>query len=174
MTVEDLLQSMYIACQDNGNALLAGALAIPLVGTLLAWIGRGGKTDADGKIVASVLVGLGIVAVVVELVAIALGVGVLGRSLLEADPRLLAAPLILLIGCVLGVRLVFPLNELGSVRTARDLGLLVGTCAAILWFFSKFEGWHIVIFGHFTELIVVLIITAVFVTRVFRRVFPPA
>lgn len=173
MTVEDLLQSMYIASQEHATALLIGAFVLPALGTLVAWIGRGGESDADGRIIGSVLVGTGIAAVIGELVAVSIGVGLLGRNLLEADVRLLLAPIVLLAGGVLGIRLVFPANELGSARTARDLGLLIASCAAILGFFSRFEGWRLPWFGNFTALIVVLAIAAAFVVTLFRRVFPP-
>jgi hypothetical protein len=171
MTLRELLASAYTWANANSLWVFLAAVAIPLFGTFLAWIGRGGKTDKDGKLIASVVMGVAIAAVALEVLVITLGVGVMHQSALDAKLLLLAAPVVCLVGSVFGIRLIFPLNELGSVRTAVDVGLFVAACLVVLWVFSKFRGWGVVFFGSLTQMVFVGIMLALLLRRLYRRAF---
>ena len=91
--------------------------------------------------------------------------------MLEANVALLAAPVVCLGLCLAGVRLVFPLDELASVRTLREVGLFVLACAVVLWLFSKFRGWGIVFWGDLGQLALILVFGFVLLRRLYRRAF---
>jgi len=171
MTLSESLTQAYGWATDHRLAILLVAVLIPIVGTVLARIGKAGKTDADGRLIASVVVGLGLLLVVLEIVALVAGHALLHRSFLDADVALLFAPLICLAGCLLGIRWVFPLNELASVKTFLDIGAFVLGCAAVLWLFSKFRGWGIVFFGGLSQLVVIAVLGFVLLRRLYRRAF---
>ncbi len=171
MTLNQFLVAAYAWAVAQRLIILIVALAVPVVGTLLARIGKAGKSDADGRFIASVVVGIGIVAVILEMLAIAIGAGVLGGSVLEGDVLLLASPLLCLGLALLGIRLVFPLNQLASVRTAFDVGAFVLACAAVVWFFSKFRGWGMLFFGSVTQLVLLLVLGFFLIRRLWRRAF---
>ncbi|MBI3180861.1 MAG: hypothetical protein HYZ28_01820 [Myxococcales bacterium] len=171
MTLNQFFWSAYAWADAHAVGLLLGGLALPAVGTALAFIGKGGKTDADGRFIASALVGVGFVSVLAEVLAIAIGVGVMDASLLNANLLLLLAPVLCLLGCLAGTRMVFPLSELGSVRTAGDLAGFGLACAAVVWFFSKFRGWGIVFFGSVLQLLVIAALTLFVLRRLYRRAF---
>jgi hypothetical protein len=109
--------------------------------------------------------------VVAEMMAVHAGHAYFDAGLLDADVRLVVAPLLCLVGCVVAIKLVFPLSQLGGVKTASDLALLLLVCACVIWFFSKFRGWGILFFGSFLQLIVVLAIVIYFMRRLYRRAF---
>ena len=171
MTLRDLLASSYTWANANAVWVFLVAVAIPVIGTLLAWVGRGGKTDKDGRLIASVVMGVALSAVVFEIAAITLSVGVMHLSALDAHILLLLAPVLCLVGSTFGIRLIFPLNQLGSVRTALDVGLFVAACLVVLWLFSKFRGWGIVFFGSLTQLAAIGILAALLLRRLYRRAF---
>jgi hypothetical protein len=169
------LEQFFVAAYAWGVAhrlwILLVAVGVPLLGTLLARIGKAGKTDRDGRVIASVVVGIGLVTVVLEMLAIAIGAGVMGRSVLQGDFLLLVSPVLCLTGALLGIRLVFPLNELASVRTAVDVGAFILACAVVVWFFSKFRGWGLLFFGSITQLVLLLVLGYFLVRRLWRRAF---
>lgn len=171
MTLNQFLVAAYGWAVAQRMIILLVALGVPLVGTLLARIGKAGKSDADGRFIASVVVGFGIVAVILEMLAIAIGAGVLGGSVLEGDFILLLSPIACLALSLLGIRLVFPLNQLASVRTAVDVGVFVLACAAVVWFFSKFRGWGLLFFGSVTQLALLLVLGYFLIRRLWRRAF---
>jgi hypothetical protein len=171
VTLEQFLAAAYVWAVAHRVTILLVALAVPLLGTVLARIGKAGKTDRDGRFIASVVVGIGIVAMILEMLAIAIGAGVMGRSVLEGDVILLASPLLCLGGAIVGIRLVFPLNELASVRTALDVGAFMLACAVVVWFFSKFRGWGLIFFGSITQLAVLLVLGYFLIRRLWRRAF---
>ncbi len=171
MTLNQFLVAAYAWAVAQRMIILIAALAVPVVGTLLARIGKAGKTDADGRFIASVVVGFGLVAVILEMLAIAIGAGVLGGSVLEGDVILLLSPLACLGLALLGIRLVFPLNQLASVRTALDVGAFMLACAAVVWFFSKFRGWGLLFFGSVTQLVLLLVLGFFLIRRLWRRAF---
>jgi hypothetical protein len=171
MTVEESLISAYAWGKAHGTILLAVAVAIPVVGTVLARIGRGGRTDEDGRAIASALVVLGVAALLVELVAIHIAHVWFDGDLLRADASLAFAPIVLCAGCVLGAHWVFPLGELGGVHLLGRIGLLFLCCAGALWFFAQFRGWSIWFVGSFFQLVIVLVVFVWFVRRLLRQTF---
>ncbi len=171
MSLGELLASVYGWAQAHSVQILLAAFVVPVLGTIAAWIGRGGRTDRDGRAIASALVGIGLGVFALALVAALLAHLFFGRSMLEAHVALLAAPVVCLGLCLAGVRLVFPLDELASVRTLRDVGLFVLACAIVLWLFSKFRGWGIVFWGDLGQLALILVFGFVLLRRLYRRAF---
>ena len=171
MSLGELLASAYAWADARAYWILAAAVALPVVGTVAAWIGKGGRTDRDGRFIASTLVGLGVVVFALALAAIVFAHAVLERSALEANVALLLAPLACLAACLGGVRLVFPLDELGSVRTLRDVGLFAGACLVVVWLFSEFRGWGVVFWGGLGQLALIGVFGYLLVRRLYRRAF---
>jgi hypothetical protein len=169
MTLHDFFLATYGWAALHAPEIFFGAVVVPLVGTILGRIGKAGRTDADGRWIASLVVAAGFLAVILEVIAVVIGVGILDNSLLDASAILLAAPLVCLAGCLLGVRLVFPLSELGSVRTVADLATFALGSAAVVWFFSQFRGWGILFVGSFLQLVVVGVLAFLLMRRLFRR-----
>lgn len=173
MTLGESLTAAYLATKAVAPILFALAVVVPAVGTAAAWIGRGGRTDRDGRMIASAVVGSGLLLVVFEAVAIAVAGLVLERSILDADLLLLLAPPIYLLGCVAGIRLVFPLSQLASVRSAADIGAFLAACGVVLWLLTKFRGWFILFHGGFLALLLIVGFAIVLLRRLYRRAFKP-
>lgn len=173
MSVYEVLEAFYAWAEANALWILAGAVGVPMVGTIAAWIGKGGRTDADGRLIASLVVGIGLVATTFEVVAIAIAHSMLELDVLAGNALLLAAPVLCLLVGGLGVRLVFPLSELASVRSFADMALFVLACLAVVWVFGKFRGWGILFLGGITQLLVIGVLTYVLLRRLYRRAFGP-
>ncbi len=171
MTVDEFFFLVYAWCEVHSVEVFVAALALPLVGTGAAWLGRGGKTDADGRLIASVVMAIALAAVVLEVLGIGIALGLKNLTLFDANVLLLVAPIVCLVGCVVGIRRVFPLNELGSVKSAFDVSAFVIACLAMMWFFSKFRGWSLMFFGSFGQLVVVGLFAALLLWRLYKRAF---
>ncbi len=169
VTLEQSLIGLYDVAAINGAWLLGASVVVPSLGIFGAWIGRGGRTDADGRLVANGLIILAMTVFVVALLAAAVGVTLLDRSLLQAEWTVLLTPIVWLGLTTLGVHQVFPLTQLRAGQLLRDAGLLLLIVAALLWFFSQFRGWGIVFFGGILQLVVVLGVVAWFVRVLVRR-----
>lgn len=174
MSLNDALLAAYAWGVTHGTAILIAALAIPIVGAFAATIGKGGRTDADGKAIASVVVGLGVLAMVGELIAVHLAHAYFSSGLLDADWRLALAPLAFL-GCsLIAIRWVFPLNELAGARSALYLSCVFAGCWLLLRFFEMFEGWRIYVWGSLFQLVIVLGVAIFVLWRLFKRAFDPS
>jgi len=171
MTVDEFFFLVYAWCEVHAVEVFAAAIALPILGTVAAMIGRGGKTDADGRLIASAVMAIALGAVVLEVLGVGIALGLKNLTLLDANLLLLLAPLVCLVGCVAGIRRVFPLNELGSVKSAFDVSAFVIACLAMMWIFSKFRGWSLIFFGSFGQLIVVGLFAAVLLWRLYKRAF---
>jgi hypothetical protein len=171
MTLDELLTSSYQWADQNADLVLLAGLLIPLGGTVLAHYAKGGKTDADGKLIASLVMGFSIVAVILEVVLLFVARASYEKSLLDVNAALPFAPVLCLGGSIVGIRQVFPLSQLGSVRTAADMGLLVVILAGLLWLFSRFRGWGLVFIGSFGQLVIVSVVGLFFIWRLWRRAF---
>jgi hypothetical protein len=171
MTLNEFFDASYQWGEQHAQLILLLGVAIPAVGTLLAFIGRGGKTDEDGRFIASTVLGFSMLAVVLEVMAIFVGTFVRGGSLLDANAALLAAPILCLFGSVLGLRLVFPLAEIGVIRTILDLAGFFTSCLFVMWFMSKFTGWSIHIFGSLLTFVIIAVIGFLFIRWQARRAF---
>lgn len=166
------LQDLYSLALAHATWVLVAGVAFPVVGTLAAWIGRGGRTDRDGRAIADLVVAVGALVFALEVIALLLVQATSERGLawvLEADLRLLLAPLVCGAGSVLGVRLVFPLSTLASGRTLADLGAFLVACLAAWWLLSRFRGWGVLFLGNMTQLVVFLALGALLLARLWRR-----
>lgn len=152
MTLSEVLSDAYAAVDGQGLAIFLACLGVPVVGTVAAWIGKGGRTDRDGRFFANVAVGFGLLALILEVLVIVVARAAFTANVLDANVLLLIGPPLALGLGLLGVRLVFPLSELGSARTARSALLFVLLVIAIIWFFGQFRGWGIVFFGSLAQL----------------------
>jgi hypothetical protein len=168
MTLEQLVREAYAAADANAPWVLAGAALVPLLGTVAARIAKGGKTDADGRLIASLVMAFALVAVVLEIACLFIARAALDANVLEANAMLFAAPVVCLTGAVLGLRLVFPLTELGSVRTAIDLVGFLLACAAVVWLASRFH-WGVFFVGSMGQLLVILALAGLVLHRLYRR-----
>ena len=144
---------------------------LPIAGTAAARIGKGGRTDADGRFLASLVVGIALSAVLVEATGIALAARVFDRSALDGDVLLLASPLVCLSACLIGIRWVFPLNQLASVRTFVDVGAFVAACGVVVWVVSKFRGWGILFLGDVMQIGLFAVLGIALLRRLYRRAF---
>jgi hypothetical protein len=171
MTLNEFFDASYQWGEQHAQLILLLGVAIPAVGTLLAFIGKGGKTDEDGRFIASAVMGFAMLAVVLEVMAIFVGTFIRDASILDANVALLAAPILCLFGSVLGLRLVFPLAEIGVVRAILDMVGFFISCLFIMWFMSKFRGWSITIFGSLFMFAIIAGLGLYFVYRQYRRAF---
>ncbi len=172
VTLDQLLHDSYRWADENAPLVFLTALLVPLLGTLAAWVGKKGKTDADGRFVASAVVGLALLLVVAEVCAVVVARSVLGLDVLEANALLLVTPAVCLGVATMGIRRVFPLNELGSVRTAADLSLLGALLVAIGWVLSRFR-FGAVFLGSMVHLALIAAAVAFVVVRLVRRIRGP-
>ncbi len=170
MTGLELVRGAYEWATANALWILIGAVALPVVGTIAAALGKLGKTQEDGKQIASVVLTVAVICVVLEGMLLTVARGALGLPLLGMDVRLLAAPLVCLAGSVLGIRLVFPLSAIGSVKTMTDLLLFIGSIAAIAWLFSRFR-WGVYFIGSIGQLLAITAVAIWFLRRLYRRTF---
>jgi len=169
MTLSETLHEAYGAVDSQALAVFLACVGVPVVGTVAAWIGKGGKTDKDGRFFANLAVGFGLVALVLEVVVIVIARAALSASLMDANVLLLFGPPLALILALVGVRLVFPLSELGSAQTARAALLFVLLVIAIIWFFGQFRGWGIVFFGSIAQLAALGLLVWFLLRRLGRR-----
>lgn len=178
MTLDELLFDTYFWSTENTYLVLGLSLGIPVVGTVLAYIGKGGKTDADGRFIASTVMAVAMLAVLLQVVLLGYVFTAQGLSLMNVNLVLLVAPPLCLLGSALGIRLVFPLSELGSVRTVLDLLSFLVACAVVLWLLSMFRGWSVIFLGSVWQLLAIAALTIFFLRRMYRRAFgldrPPA
>lgn len=171
MSLAELFAAAYRWADSQAPMILAAGVAIPALGTLVAWIGKGGRTDAEGRLVASLLVGFGLCVFVLEVLSIVVAHLAFGHSMVDANVILLLAPVICLAGCLWGIRAVFPLNQLASVQTFTDVGLFVLACLFVLWLFSRFRGWGIVFWGDLGQLAIIGVLGYLMLKRLYRRAF---
>ena len=172
MTVGELLGSIDAWTAAHGTQILVGAVALPVVGTVAARIGKGGRTDRDGRAIASVAVGIALVGVLLEVILVlALREG-LDREIVDMSVPVLAAPLVCLAGCLLGMRMVFPLSELASFRTFIDIGAFAIGCLVAIFLISHLR-IRVLFFGTITEMIVIGILGWFLMRRLYRRAVGP-
>lgn len=171
MTLNEFFDAAYQWGEQRSQLILLLAVAIPAVGTLAAFIGKGGKTDEDGRFIASAVMGFSMLVVVLEIMAIFVGVSLRGASVLDANAALMGAPIICLIGSVLGLQLVFPLAEIGVIRTLLDMAGFFMSCLFVMWFMSKFNGWSIMIFGSLFTFLILAVMGFFFIRWQYRKAF---
>jgi len=170
VTANEILESSYGWADAHAGLIFMAAVALPLLGAGAAKLGKGGKSDADGKLIASLVIGSGIVVFVLEIALIVFTRSVLEKNVLEGNVMLLLAPVVYLGLGVATIRWVFPLSELGSVRQAADIGAFVLLCWGIVWLFGKFH-WGVIFFGSLVQLLLILAVGVVLVRRLCKRAF---
>jgi len=153
MTLSEALISAYAAADAHAPIVLAVGVAVPIVGTAAAWIGRGGRTDRDGRFLANLTIAFGLLAFALQIVAIGIARAAFDARLLDANALLLLAPPLTLALALVGVRVVFPLDQLGVARSARAAVLLFLLVLALVWVFGQFRGWGVVFFGSVAQLV---------------------
>ena len=172
MSLRDLLASLYLAAEANALVIVLGSLAWAVGGTILARIGKAGASDRDGRTIASVVVGGAVLWLIVAAMTAAIARGGFNKNLFDAHILLLASPLLCLAASIAGIRWVFPLSELTSVKTMRDVGVFVLACAVGLWLLSRFRGWGIFFLGGIGDLLVIGGLGAFLLRNLYSRAFP--
>jgi hypothetical protein len=138
---------------------------------MLARIGKAGASARDGRAIASIVVGGAVLWLVVVVMAAAIAHAAFGKSLFDAHVLLLASPLLCLTASLIGIRWVFPLSELGSVKTLRDVGLFLLACAVGVWLLSRFRGWGIGFLGSIGDLLIIAGLAVVLLRVLYARAF---
>jgi hypothetical protein len=169
MTLAQLLANAYQWAVANSSGILFAGITLAVVGTCIAWLAKRTGTNKRAHSLASVLVGTGICFCVLEIFAILIAQLAFEHSVLDTDVVLLLTPLVCLGVCLLGVRLIFPLDALASVRTFRDIAMFVLACIVVMWFFSKFRGWGFLFFGSLGQLIVIVTLGYFVLRRLYRQ-----
>lgn len=169
MTLAEALGGIGAAVVAQADWILWGGLAVPVLGTVLAAIGKRGKTDADGRWLADAALLVATVAFLLAVAGLSIAYGVGGVSPLDVDVRVLAGPFVALAGGLAGIRLVFPLSSLGSVRFLRDLAAFVALAVALAWLVSRFRGWGVVFLGGVTQLVAFALFAWMLLKRLWKR-----
>ncbi len=172
MSLRDLLTSIDLTAEAHALTILLSSLAWAVGGTLLARMGKAGATDRDGRAIASVVVGGALLWLIVFAMAAAIAHSGFNKNLFDAHVLLLISPLLCLAASIAGIRWVFPLSELASVRTLRDVGLFVLACAVGLWLLSRFRGWGIAFLGGIGDLVVIGGLAIFLLRTLYSRAFP--
>jgi hypothetical protein len=171
MTLEDFFVTVYKGLVENKGVITVALVSIPVVGTLGTWIGKSGKTEKDGIFLANLVIwiatGVFAFAVIVSLI----GMSMMGKSLLQGDLVLLCAPIFCVVGTFFGIRKVFPLGELSSTYTLKDVGIFLIGCLVVWFIFKTFRGWGILFFGSVLQLVAWLVAGYWLMRRLAKRAF---
>ena len=171
MTLRDLLTSFSLWADAHALTILLASVAWGLSGTLLARLTQGGRSDQDGRLIASVVIGGAVLWLVLGVVALGLVRLLFNKNLLDINALLLLAPLACVLTSVLGIRRVFPLSGLASVRTLGDVAGFAVACLALLWLLSKFRGWGVMFLGGLGSLLVIGFLALLLLRVLYRRAF---
>ena len=171
LTFRGIFESAYGFAETNAALIFGLSLLVPVVGITMAWVGRGGRTDEDGRLYANVFVFVAVVQFVLAMIVGYVGVAFLGRSLFDTDLLLMAAPWIWLVLSIVGLRQIFPLSELTTWRSALDVAGFFAVCAAFVWFLSMFRGWGIFFIGSLVELLIIVALAVFLIRQLFLRAF---
>ena len=171
MSLRELVANLYLVADAHALAILLGSLLWAIGGTLLARIGKAGQTDRDGRVVASVVIGGALIWLVVGVLAVAIAHVGFNKGMLDANIILLISPLVCLAASMSGIHWVFPLNELATIRTLRDVAVFALACAAGLWLLSRFRGWGIVFLGGLGDLLLIGGLAIAFLRVLYQRAF---
>ncbi len=171
LTLRGIFEGAYGFAEANAALVFGLSLLVPIVGIVMAWIGRGGRTDEDGRLFADIFIFVAVVQFVIAMIVGYVGVAFLERSLWDTDVLLLAAPWIWLVLSIVGLRQIFPLSELASWRSSMDVAGFFAVCAAFIWFLSMFRGWGILFIGSLIELLIILALAGFLIRQLFVRAF---
>ncbi len=171
MTLTEIFSGAYLWADANAMPIFAATAGLPLVGVLGAWIGKGGKTDKDGRFIANVIIGLSIIVFLLLIIGLIIAHFGFDKGMLSANALLLIGPIIGVVVALMGIRMVFPLSQLKTARLARDVGLFALLILGVLWLFSQFRGWGIVFFGSIAQMVTIGTIIFYFGRKLYRRAF---
>lgn len=171
MTLREILTNAYQWADAHALALLLASLAWGLAGSLLARLAKGGRSDQDGRLIASVVIGGAALPLVAAVLAAGVAHVAFKQTPMDANALLLLAPLVGVLMSVLGIQRVFPLSELASVRTLRDLAGFAMACLVLLWLLSKFRGWGVAFLGGLGGLALIGLLSALLLRVLYRRAF---
>lgn len=179
MTLNDVYQQfsqLYGWAAARSALLFAIACALPLLGTLAAWIGKGGQTDRDGRMIANGLLVFSLGLMLFELLGLLVAHLTLergGKWIMEVDALLLAAPPACLALSLIGIRQVFPLGQLETIRRLSSFGMLALIVLFLLWLAGRFR-WGVIFYAHFAWLLVMCGVAALVIWHLWRRTTGPA
>ncbi|MBK6636752.1 MAG: hypothetical protein IPG34_03165 [Rhodocyclaceae bacterium] len=171
MPLREIMLNLYIAADTHALAILLGSLLWAIGGTLLARVSKAGKTDSDGRLIASIVIGGALIWLVVGVLALAIAHVGYKKGLLDANILLLLSPIACLCASMVGIHWVFPLNELATIRTLRDIAVFALACTASMWLLSQFRGWGIVFLGGLGDLLLIGAFAVAFLRVLYRRAF---
>jgi len=174
LTLRQIFEGAFALAESNAALIFGLSLLVPIVGITMAWIGRGGRTDEDGRAFANIFVFVAALQFVLAMIIGYVGIAFLDRSLWDTNLLLLAAPWIWFILSIGGLRQIFPLSELTSWRSVLDVAGFFAICAALVWFLSMFRGWGIFFIGSLLELLIILVLAVLLVRQLFLRAFRAA
>ena len=171
MTLEDFFMSAYQGLEANKEVIGTALVAVPVVGTLGAWIGKSGKTEKDGIFLANLVIWIATGVFAFAVIVALIGMSLMGKSLLQGDFVLLCAPIVCVSGTYYGIRKIFPLGELSSAHTLKDVGIFLIGCLAVWFIFKTFRGWGIIFFGSVFQLVAWLVAGYWLMRRLAKRAF---
>lgn len=171
LTLRGIFETAFSLADANATLIFVLSLLVPIVGITLAWIGRGGRTDQDGKAFANAFVFVAVLQFVIAMIVGYVWLALLEESVWDTNILLLTAPWIWLVLSMAGLRQIFPLSELTSWRSVLDVGGFFAVCAALMWFLSMFRGWGIFFIGGLLQLVVILALAIYLVRQLFVRAF---
>ena len=174
LTLRQIFEGAFALAESNAALGFGLALLVPVVGITMAWIGRAGRTDEDGRAFANIFVFVAVVQFVLAMILGYVGVAFLDRSLWDTNLLLLTAPWIWLALSIGGLRQIFPLSELTTWRSVLDVAGFFAICAAFVWFLSMFRGWGIFFIGSLVELLIIIGLAVLLIRQLFLRAFRPA
>ena len=171
MTLEDFFVTVYKGLVENKGVITVALVSIPVVGTLGTWIGKSGKTEKDGIFLANLVIWIATGVFAFSVIAALIGMSMMGKSLLQGDLVLLCAPIFCVVGTFFGIRKVFPLGELSSTYTLKDVGIFLIGCLVVWFIFKTFRGWGILFFGSVLQLVAWLVAGYWLMRRLAKRAF---
>lgn len=171
MTFAEVCLSAYAWLDARAVPVFAVMVAFPLVGTGLTAMLKALRKHQHGEQVGTVIIAAGAFVLVVQVVTLMLARTLFDTNLTDVDVLLLSGPPLWLVGALVGVHLVYPLNDLAAWRSVMDVGWFLLALTAIGWLLSNFRGWGILFGGSLIELALIAAATVWLVRRLFRRAF---
>ena len=171
MTLENFFVTVYKGLLENKGLITVALVSIPVVGTLGAWIGKSGKTEKDGIFLANLVIWIATGVFAFAVIVALIGMSMMEKSLLQGDLVLLCAPIFCVTGTFFGIRKIFPLGELSSTHTLKDVGIFLIGCLVVWFIFKTFRGWGILFFGSVFQLVAWLVAGYWLMRRLTKRAF---
>lgn len=171
MPLGEMLTAAYRWAEGQAPVIVLACVAWGVLGTLLARMCKRYQTARGGRAIADVVIGGAVLVLVVAVLALTVAHVGFKKGLLDANVWLLGAPLLCVLVSVLGIHWVFPISELATVRTLRDVALFMLAAAAALWLLSTFRGWGVLFLGGIVDIVVVAGLVFALLRVLYRRAF---